>query len=144
MDLIFSVVKYLAMGFFGVIGALFLLALLFGKRVRKRWEYEAEFHDASGREFGEFDIEMSRIEKEEADFRFKAKLRMRHASLEPHDTVRVVVDDRTILEGMVEKAGRVFLGQDHIRNTIDEPAPGQLCRVMVGSVELATTTLVRD
>ncbi len=132
------------MGFFGFIAFAIVIALLFGKRVRKRWEFEAEFHDASGREFGEFDMEMSRIEKEEPDFRFKAKLRMRHDSLEPHDTVRVLVDDQTILEGMVEKAGRVFLGNDHIRNTVEQPAAGQLCRVMVGSVELANAALVRD
>ncbi len=89
-------------------------------------------------------MEMSRIEKEEPDYRFKAKLRMRHDSLEPHDTVRVLVDDQTILEGMVEKTGRVFLGNDHIRSTVEQPAAGQLCRVMVGSVELANAALVRD
>ena len=144
MELAFAVVKYLFAGFFGFLALMFLAALLFGKRIRKRWEFEAEFHDASGREFGEFDMGMSRIEKEEPDYRFKAKLRMRHDSLQPHDTVRVLVDDKTILEGMVEKAGRVFLGDDHIRGTIDQPAAGQLCRVMIGSVELANATLVRD
>jgi hypothetical protein len=144
IDVILPVAKYLFMGFAGFIVLLFVLALLFGKQVRKRWEFEAEFRDASGREFGEFDIEMSRIEKEEPDFRFKAKLRMRHDSLMPHDTVRVLVDDQTILEGMVEKAGRIFLGNDHIRKPLDQPATGQLCRVMVGSVELANATLVRD
>ncbi len=144
MDLVFTVVKYIFMGLFGFVALAIVLALLFGKRIKKRWEFEAEFHDASGREFGEFDMELSRIEKEERDYRFKAKLRMRHDSLQPHDTVRVLVADQTILEGMVEKAGRVFLGNDHIRNTVEAPAAGQLCRVMVGSVELANATLVRD
>lgn len=144
MELIFAVFKYVLTGFFGLIALLFVAALVFGKRIRKRWELEAEFHDAGGREFGEFDMEMSRVEKEERDYRLKAKLQMRHDSLQLHDTVRVLVEDRIVLEGMVEKAGRVFLGNDHIRSTIDAPAAGQLCRVMVGSVELANARLVRD
>jgi len=61
MDFIFSILKIIFFGFFGLIGLLFLLALIFGKRIVKQWEYEAEFRDGGGREFGEFDIELSRV-----------------------------------------------------------------------------------
>ena len=49
LELIFAVFKYVLTGFFGLIALLFVAALVFGKRIRKRWELEAEFHDAGGR-----------------------------------------------------------------------------------------------
>ena len=64
MENVFSMVLYLIYGFLGLLAVLFVLAMLFGKRIRKQWEFEAEFRDAAGREFGELDIESSRIEKE--------------------------------------------------------------------------------
>ncbi len=144
MDVLFAFLKYVAYGMAGLFGVLIVLVLLFGKRVRKRWEYEAEFRDTKGREYGEFDIELSRIEKQEADYRLKAKLHLRHSGLDVHDTVRVLVEDKLVLEGMVRKAGRIALGNEHLQNTIEQPRAGQLCRVLVGSQELAVATLVRD
>ena len=90
MDTLFSIVVYILYGFFGFLLLLFILALLFGKRIKKKWEFEAEFRDDDGREFGEFDIEMSRIVKEEPDFSFKAKFKLRHESLEAGQVCRVV------------------------------------------------------
>ena len=86
MEIVFDVIKYLVFGFFGLVGLLIVAALVFGKRIKKQWEFEAEFRDASGREFGEFDIEMSRIEKEEPDYTLKASFHMRHESLQLHQT----------------------------------------------------------
>ena len=81
METLFDIVKYAFFGFFGLILLLIVVVVLFGKRIRKQWEYEADFRDADGREFGEFEIELSRIEKEEPDFTLKAKFRMRHPAL---------------------------------------------------------------
>ena len=88
MEFVFTLFKYFVFGFFFLIVFLFAFAAIFGKRIKKQWEFEAEFRDAKGKEFGEFDIEMSRIEKEEPDYTFKAKFRMRHASLEMGKTVQ--------------------------------------------------------
>jgi hypothetical protein len=83
METLFSLVVYLLYGFFGLLLLLFILAIVFGKRIKKLWEYEAEFRDAGGREFGEFDFEKSRIVKDESEYSFKAKFKMRHESLAP-------------------------------------------------------------
>ena len=144
MEAIVTVFKFLFFGAFGLVGALILLALVFGKRIKKRWEYEAEFRDASGREFGEVDIEMSRIEKEESDYTFKASLRLRHERLVPHSTVRVEIDDRIVLEGQVDKPGFIHLGKDHVRDIVDRPAAGQDCRILVGGAVLASAELLPD
>ncbi len=144
MELIVTIIKFVFLGAFGLIGALILLALLFGKRIRKRWEYEAEFRDAAGREFGEVDIEMSRIEKEEPDYTFKASLRLRHERLVPQSTVSVEIDDRIVLEGQVDKPGFVHLGKEHIRNVVDRPSAGQNCRILVGGAVLASAELLPD
>lgn len=53
----------MASSFFDLIAVLFIFALIFGKRKVKKWEFEAEFRDSSGREFGGFDIELSHIAK---------------------------------------------------------------------------------
>ncbi len=81
MEALFTIVKYLFFGFIGLIALLVIVVVIFGKRIHKRWEYEADFLDSNGREFGEFEIELSRIEKEEPDDTLKVKLRMRHPSL---------------------------------------------------------------
>lgn len=144
MDAIFSVLKYLVFGFFGLIGLLFVLALLFGKRVIKRWEYEAEFRDDNGREFAEFDIELSRIAKEETEDTFKAEFRLRHASLKAGQRVQVFLDDNLVLEGLSDKAGRIRLGAEHIKTPLEAASAGQLCRVVYGGVERFSAAIIRD
>lgn len=135
MDTLFSIVVYILYGFFGFLLLLFVLAVLFGKRIKKKWEFEAEFRDADGREFGEFDIEMSRIEKEEPDFSFKAKFKLRHESLEAGQRVQVYLDSLLVMEGQVATAGRILLGRDAIVNEAVEVTSGQVCRVVYGGLE---------
>ena len=145
MELLFTIVKYAFLGFFGLLGLLVVGALLFGKRMITKWEYEAEFRDGSGREFGEFDIEMSRIEKDEPEFSLKAEFRMRHAALTLHKTVQVFLDDVLVLQGMVTSAGRIRLThRENLQNRISDAAEGQVCRVVCGGTELFREALVVD
>ena len=144
MDAIFSVLKYLVFGFFGLIGLLFVLALLFGKRIIKRWEYEAKFHDDNGREFAEFDIELSRIAKKETVDTFKAEFKLRHESLKTGQRVQVFLDDVLVLEGMSERAGRIRLGAEHIKIPLEAASAGQLCRVVYGGVEQFSAEIIPD
>lgn len=144
MDSIFSIVKFMFFGFFGLIGALFVLALIFGKRVVKQWEYEAEFRDENGREFGEFDIELSHIAKEETVDTFKAEFKLRHATLSVGQRVQVFLDETLVIEGTVEKAGRIRLGNNDVVTSLDKASAGQICRVVYGGVEQFTQAIVRD
>ena len=144
MDTVFTVVKYIVFGFFGLIGFLFVLALLFGKRIIKQWEYEAEFRDDSGKEFGEFDIEMSRIAIEQSEDTFKAEFKMRHVELAVGQRVEVFLDQSLILAGNVEKQGRVWLKEEHIVTRLSEAKQGQICRVVWGGVERFSEAIVPD
>lgn len=135
MDTLFSIVIYILFGFFGFLLLLFVLAVLFGKRIKKKWEFEAEFRDADGREFGEFDIEMSRIEKEEPEFSFKAKFKLRHDSLEAGQRVQVYLDELLVMEGEVETAGRILLRKDAVVNEATKATANQVCRVVYGGLE---------
>ena len=144
MDTLFSVVLYILFGFFGFLLLLFVLAVLFGKRIKKKWEFEAEFRGADGREFGEFDIELSRIEKEEPEFSFKAKFKLRHESLDAGQRVQVYLDELLVMEGQVTTAGRILLGKDAIVNEAAEATAGQLCRVVYGGLERFTQPLRPD
>ncbi len=144
METVFTVVKYLFLGFFGLIGLLFVLALLFGKRMIKQWEYEAEFRDEKGREFGEFDIELSRLAKEEKEDSFKASFRLRHDSLQAGQRVQVFLDEILVMEGNVESAGRIGLGEEHIKTRLTAASAGQICRVVYGGIEQFSQAMVRD
>lgn len=144
MDLIFDIAKFLLYGFFGLVALLIVVAILFGKRVRKQWEFEADFRDADGREFGEFEIELSRIEKEEPDYTLKTKFRMRHAALLPQSTVRVYIDDTLVFEQMVEKAGRMYVRGIPPVNAVEQVSAGQICRVLIGSSEIAAAEFHPD
>lgn len=130
MEIVFNVIKYSVIGFFGLLVVLIVVAILFGKRVRKQWEFEAEFRDASGREFGEFEIESSRIEKEEPDYTIKAKLRLRHDSLHPGLVLQVYIDDLLVVEETVEKPGRIFVRSKALRNPVETVQAGQRCRIV--------------
>lgn len=144
LDIIFTVLKYSIFGFFGLILVLIVLALLFGRRVRKQWEYEAEFRDETGREFGEFEIESSRIEKQQAGFTVKARFYLRHPGLQAQQTVQVFLDDTLVMEGHVQEAGQIRLGNDHLHNVPDQVQAGQQCRIVIDTTELASASLVRD
>ena len=144
MDLLIDIIKYALAGFFGLIGLLVVLVLLFGKRIRKQWEFEAEFRDDRGREFGEFDIESSRIEKQEPDYSIKAKFRMRHESLTLHQTVQVFIDHILVLEGMVQSEGQIQLGHENARDKPGDVQAGQCCRIHIGGNEMFSEALVAD
>ncbi len=144
MEFVFTLIKNALLAFVGFIAFLFVIALLFGKRKTKRWEYEAEFLDQSGREFGEFDIELSKIEKEEPDFTFKAELSLRHSRLVDGADVQVLLDELLVLRGTVETPGRIRLGNSHIVNALTEARPGQEARVLIDRFEVAAAALVPD
>lgn len=144
MDLVFAVIKYAFIGFFGLIGLFIVVAIVFCDKIVTKWEYEAEFRDDKGKEFGEFEIEMSRIEKKEPQFALKAKFRMRHQALQLHAMVQVYLDQLLVLEGMGSKAGRVRLTNEHLQNEITEAEAGQQCRIVCGGSELFSQELVPD
>ena len=144
MDIFVTIFKYFFLGFFGLVGFLVVYAILFGKRIKKEWEYEAEFHNDAGREFAELDIESSRIEKEEPYFSLKARFKMKHALLQPQVTVQVFIDDTLVMQGMPKEAGRIYLRQDDM--TIDslDVSAGQLCRIVIDGTEHFSQELVVD
>ncbi len=135
MESLFSFMKYALFGLFGLFLVLIVLALLFGKRVRKRWEFEAEFRDLSGREFGEFDFELSKIEKQDIEYSFKAKFRMRHESLARGQLVQVYLEDLLVMQGSVTTPGRIVLRESAVVSEVQHPEPGQVCRVVWGGIE---------
>ena len=136
MEILFSIFKYLMFGFVGLIVLIVVIAVLFGKRIKKQWEYEADFRDASGREFGEFEIELSRIEKEEPDYTLKAKLKIRHASLRPQQVLQVYIDDLLVVEETVQKPGRIYARTKNLLNPVESVQAGQRCRVVSNGATL--------
>ena len=144
MDIVLTVLKYLGLGFIGLLGLLIVLALIFGKRIRRKWEYEAEFVDENGREIGEFDVTLSKIEKVEPDYTLKARFHLRHPELAQHATVRLLLDDMLVMQGTVEKAGRISLDRASLQVQLAEPRAGQRCRVEVGMQEIVSADLRRD
>lgn len=144
METFFTIAKYVVYGIVGFVVLLFVLAVVFGKRIIKQWEFEAEFRDGKGREFGEFDIELSRFAKEETVDSFKAEFRMRHPSLELGLRVQVFLDETLVLEGAVETAGRVYLTSEHIKTELTTASAGQQCRVVYGGQEQFSESIVPD
>ncbi len=144
MEAIFSLLKSAFLSLVILLGMLVVAALFVGKRVKKQWEYEAEFRDADGREFGEFDIELSQIEKEELQPTIKVKLQMRHPSLEEHQMVQVLLDKRIVLEAMVETTGSILVSKTFGGSDLAEVAAGQTCTVLLGDTRIAAAPLERD
>ncbi len=144
METIFDIARYLITGFFGLIMLLVILGAFFGKRISKKWEFEADFRDENGREFGEFEIELSHVDKEESDYTLKAQFQMRHPALLQHATVQVYVENTLVFEQMVETEGRMYVQRAPLVNRIEQVSAGQICRVMVGSTEIASAEFRSD
>ncbi len=144
MDTLFTIFKYAIFGFFGLIGFFIVIALIFGDRIVKKWEYEAEFRNKDGKEFGEFDIEMSRVEKKESQFSLKAKFHMRHEALKQYATVQIYLDQLLVLEGLVAQAGRIRLTKENLQNDVIEAQAGQMCRVVCAGNQLFAQEILPD
>jgi hypothetical protein len=107
-------------------------------------DVEADFRDERGREIGEFEADLRRIPKEETDFTLHAKLQLRHPTLEVGRSVQVLLDGVVVMEGPIEKPGRVWLRNEHLRGEIKDPKTGQVCRVRYEGAELVTGKLYPD
>jgi hypothetical protein len=135
MEVLFSIYAYLVYGAIGLLILSLVMVLVLGIRNRKRWGFEGRFLDMSEREFGKFDIDLSRNEQEESGYSFKASFRMRHESLEKGQDVEVYLDDILVMRGAVKKAGRLFLRDKAIMKPVSDPREGQVCRVVWGGIE---------
>jgi hypothetical protein len=141
---VINLLFYIGSGFIGFLVLLFFLALIFGKRVKKKWEFEANFYNDNKKEIGEFDIEMKKYAKEEGDFRLDAKFRLKHPELKPGRVVQVFLDDILVMEGVVKKEGRIILGNEYLKHEIKDAETGQMCRVTCSSIELFSEPLQKD
>jgi len=144
LETVIDVTVYIVMGFFGLFFIIFILAIIFGKRVIKKWEFEANFYNDKRQEIGEFDIEMKKFAKEEGDFALKAVFNLKHADLNQGNVVQIYLEDVLVMEGVVEKEGRIYLQNEHLKSDINDPQEGQVCRVMCSSVELFSEKLIID
>ena len=144
LELVIDVSIYIVVGFFGLLFVIFVLAIIFGKRVKKKWEFEANFYNEKRKEVGEFDIEMKKFAKEEGDFKLEAKFRLKHADLNLGNVVQVYLDEILVMEGVVEHDGRIYLHNEHLKSEINDPHAGQDCRVMCSAVELFSEKLIID
>jgi len=144
LEFIFDAIKYIVIGFFALLGVLIVLAILFGKRIEKKWAYEAEFMNEKGKEIGEFEISLFRYEKEQGEFQLSVDFDLKHPSLVPGNSVDVYLDNVLVLEGMVEKEGRISLGKKDLKNNLDNPQAGQKCVVKCSGIEVAAGELYPD
>lgn len=142
MDLLFSIIKYFFIGLFGLVAIVVVITILFGKRVHKQWDYEAKFMNGRS-ELGEFDIESYRLEDEE-DYRLEVKCVLKDPRLQPGNRIEVYLDGQLVMTGMVEKAGRVYLGKDDLLGTLDNPAAGQVCEFKCEGETWYTSSLQVD
>lgn len=139
-----SIIFYAIGGFFGFIFLLFILALIFGKKVEKKWELEADFLNSAGKEIGEFEIELKRYPKEQTEFELNAKLFLRHDSLKTGRTIEVLLEGQLVMRGTVQKPGVIRLGNDDLMADITDPKAGLTCIVLCESVELCRAPLRHD
>lgn len=137
----FDALIYIVMGFFGLFFLIFILAMIFGKRIIKKWEYEANFYNDNNREIGEFDIEMKKYSEEE-DFSLDAKFVLKHKELTKGSVVQVFLENVLVMEGTVENEGRVYLKNEHLKSEIENPEAGQICRVTFNTIELSEPLII--
>lgn len=137
-------VFYTIFGFFGLIFFIIVIGLIFGKKVDRKWEFEADFINERGREIGEFDIDLKRYPKEQTDYQLVAKMFLRHKSLRVGRKVDVLLDEQTVMHGVVSNEGSIRLGNEHLVAEITDPKAGQVCLVQCEGHELCRALLKPD
>lgn len=144
MELLFTVLKYIGLGFLGLIGAFILAVIVFGKRIEKQWAVRADFKDPDGNRVGKFEVAMERIAKEESDFRLEVKCKLRHAMLRTGQPARVTVGETTAMEGEVTQDGRLRLRNDAWTGNVEAPHPGAMVTIWVDGEALISAELYSD
>ena len=139
-----SIIFYIVGGFFGFIFLLIILTILFGKKVEKKWDLEADFLNDKGREIGEFDLELKRYPEEQTDFELVVKFFLRHDALLPGRKIEVSLRDETVMTGAVEKQGVIRLSKEHLVAEITNPAEGDICTVLCDGQEICRAVLRPD
>ncbi len=139
MEIIVSIVKYFFLGIFG----LFVFAILFGRRIEKLWDLEAEFI-VNEKECGELDLRKIRTAKTNDDYEYQVKFRLRDSRLTLGSEVEVFVGGELILSGCVEEDGFIALSNEHAKNVPESPTAGDTCRVLCSGQELFSQYLVND
>jgi len=148
LEFIFNNLPYLIAGVIGVPIALALLfvviAILFGKKVEKQYDLEAEFHDGNGKEFADFDLKSWRYEKEGGDFQLTAKFKWRDSRLALGSNVEVLLESQLILQGDVQNPGKIRLSNQHIVNQPESPQVGQQCQIRLNGEVVLEKALAQD
>lgn len=144
MELIFDIIIYVIIGFFALIALFVAFAVLFGKKMEKKFDLEAEFHDENGKEFAEFDISAWRVEKEGGEFKLRTSFKWRDTRLDIGSQVQVSLENETILEGTVEEAGKIRLNSKHLVNEPQDPKVGQQCQIKLNGGVVLEKGLTED
>ena len=117
--------------FFIFLVVLFALAILFGDRVKKTWDFEAEFFD-EGDEVGEFDLELSQILKKEKAPSLKGKLSIKSPKLKKGQSIEVLLNDQLVMRGEVGFKNKAWLRTEAlVIQEIQRPKLGDICQVLV-------------
>ena len=144
MELIFDILIYIVVGFFGLIALFVVFAVLFGKKVEKNYDLEVEFHDEKGREFAEFDLKEWRYEKEGGEFKLSISFKWRDIHLAIGNHVEVLLESQVVLAGVVEEDGKIRLNSKHLVNKPQDPKVGQQCQIKLDGEVVLEKGLVKD
>lgn len=148
MEFIFDIITYIVIGFFALIALLVVITVVitvvFGKRIEKEYDLEAEFHDEKGKEFAEFDLSSWRYQKEGGEYQFKASFKWRDSRLALDSKVEVLLENQIVLQGTVEKVGNIRLNNQHIVNQPENPQAGQQCQIRLDGEVVLEKALAED
>ena len=100
--------------------------------------------DSNGREYGEFEIELSQIDKEEPEPTAKLKLQLRDPALAAGSRALVTLNDQPVFETEIKNAGRVLATETRTADAVSCPAEGDICRVLVDGSVIAEAELKLD
>ena len=139
-----NLLMYGLFAFFGFIGFMVIIAMLFGHRVIKKWDFEAEFRNDKGREIAEFEIELSKVDKKETDFTLKVEFWVRHEAVRQDSLIQVYLDDELVMEGRAKEAGLARFGKEELRSNLSDPQPGQSCAIFCDGAEILREVLQKD
>jgi len=103
LTLIFDIIKYFFLGFFGLVIVIIILTIVFGDQIKNKGHYQASFFDGENNATGRFRAIIYRYTKKDKPEQLKIKFSLKHPQIVSGAMVKIYIEEHLFYEIMTIK-----------------------------------------
>jgi len=145
LTLLFDIIKYFFLGFFGLVIVIIILTIIFGDQIENKGHYQALFVDDKNNAIGRFRAIIYRYTKKDKPERLKIKFSLKHPQIVSSAMVKIYIDEHLFYEITATKNGKISFGKSMDKNDFEGELAslvnGALCKIKCSGFILASAEL---